>query len=53
VSDVLAGPVSGTGGAGALDDELGAFMPMVRVLRLRQLVDRYPEFEAEPGSAGA
>src|ERR1700693_4092774 len=33
------------------NDELGAFLPRVTLMRLRQLVARYPEFKAMPDTS--
>ena len=53
VSDVLSGPSSEDAYADTGDDEVGAFVPMVKLLRLRQLVARYPDLKVEPGSVRA
>jgi hypothetical protein len=48
VSDVLSGPSAEDTYADMGGDEVGAFFPMVKLVRLRQLVARYPDLKAEP-----
>jgi hypothetical protein len=47
VQDVLSGlhPVDS---ANTVDSEVGRFVPVVALLRLRELTARYPDHEAEP-----
>jgi hypothetical protein len=46
----VAGVISGLGAAAKLgsveDSEVGDFLPAVGLMRLRELADRYPQFEA-------
>jgi hypothetical protein len=48
VRDVLSGLRSGDDHAAVMSSEAGRFLPLVGLLRLRQLAARYPDFEAEP-----
>jgi hypothetical protein len=46
---LVAGAISGLrgeGGSPGMETEVGRFMPMVGLMRLRELVARYPEFKA-------
>jgi hypothetical protein len=52
VSDVLSGPSAEDAYADMGGDEIGAFFPMVKLVRLRQLVARYPDLKTEPENAG-
>jgi hypothetical protein len=47
VRDVLSGLRSREEHATPMSSEAGRFLPLVGLLRLRQLVARYPDFEAE------
>jgi hypothetical protein len=48
VRDVLSGLRSDDEHAAVMASEAGRFLPLVGLLRLRQLAARYPDFEAEP-----
>ena len=47
VRDVLSGLRSGDGHPTVMSSEAGRFLPLVGLLRLRQLAARYPDFEAQ------
>jgi hypothetical protein len=51
VASLLAG-LRATGYAGSLTGEIAEILPTVGLMRLRQLVARYPKFEATSGERG-
>jgi hypothetical protein len=46
VADVISG-LGGEGDLPGMDAEVGRFMPMAGLMRLRELVQRYPELKAQ------
>jgi hypothetical protein len=52
VSGVLSGLRSGQDPAVISHGDAGRFLPAVGLIRLRELLARYPDFKAEPGWSG-
>jgi hypothetical protein len=50
VLEAVSGP-TGIGDKDALNADIGEFLPRVTLMRLRQLVARYPEFKALPDTS--
>jgi hypothetical protein len=50
VLETVSGPI-GNDDEGALNADIGDFLPRVTLMRLRQLVARYPEFKALPDTS--
>jgi hypothetical protein len=50
VLDAVSGPM-GFGDQDALNPDMDEFLPRVTLMRLRQLVVRYPEFKAQPDTS--
>jgi hypothetical protein len=49
IAGVLSGLCSDAGPGNSLYEGAERFAPAVALMRLRELVDRYPDFKAEPG----
>jgi hypothetical protein len=52
IARVLSGLCSDADSENSIYEEAERFAPAVALMRLRELVDRYPDFTAEPGFGG-